>query len=303
MIFRKHKYHTTLDTLPIVQWAKLNETIENEKPEYRYILKLNKMLRLPKISKSLYKKLGKIHQKLIYTIKNIDLRLLTLYKDYLADTIYIKTCETKNSLRKLKKYEALKIKYEKNEKLFLRYASFLDENYSNFKVQKYVLREDFESHFKEFYGIKLIKDIKRMFLNINEVTIPHEYMAKIANFSQDVVFMQLTTSTLFFTEFYKPKKVSINNILNYSRSLKPYYLKYKQYHKYILDRANLFDLSVIDAEPQHEYNFYRELVDLSAFLQLNIDEFETSVNKYVMFQERASREIEINKKPNHAESV
>jgi hypothetical protein len=299
-------YHKSLDTLPIIQWAKLNESIDKKKPEFRYLLKLNRMLYLTKISRRTLKKLIKHYETLIYNIKNIDLRLLSYYREYLIDTMSIIVANTKNKLRELNNWDKLKIKYEKNNKLFKQYASFLDSNYKNFKVNCYILREDYEEYYKEYFkdysniSDNINKYLKSFFNKVKQVYTPQHYIASCIKVSDIASYLDIVTSSIFFKAFYKIENIEIKSILDHSDKIKPYYMQFKQYDRYILERSELFDLNVINAKPQNDYDFHRDLADLSVFLKLNIDEFETSVNKYASYQNRASREIEYNRKPKHA---
>jgi chloramphenicol O-acetyltransferase len=297
MIFKKYKYHKSLDTLPIIQWTKLHESFEDI-PELRYLLCLKRDLNLPKISKKLTKKLINVYKELVENIKNIDLELLSLYRQYRASTELIRLIEAKNKLRKLDNTQALAIKYNENNSLFNEYAEYLDKNYTNFNVPYYKLIDNPGKEFKEFYGYSPTPEYLKLFKYAKQFSTPYQYTLKAFEISKLKAFIDVVASEVFFNKFYKQEIEQIDSVKAHSSFLKPFYIDLNHYHRFILDRADMLDLNVVQAEPKSDYNFFKELNDISICLENGyIDPYFTAVSDYSEKKEAAYKKIETMQKP------
>ncbi len=275
-------YHKSLDTLSIFRYNLLRKSIENEQPDYRHILVLDKFAELPNISSKLQFKLQKTYEKMLGELPEVNIEVLRAWSEYFASYLRLYKDRIVSSLNEMKGENNTEINYIDNNRLFAHYINVLNDNYTNFEILEYYISNNLIPTFKKHYpDIKAPKELKLLQQEIKAFYTITRYYYEVDQLKIHNDYKKIFKSDQFMDAFIKAKIIKIDDLQKYVERLSHSFKLADQYDLYIELRFQLFSLEKLKCEFYQDYDFYKELVNLKQITKINIDPFTTSVSEYM----------------------
>jgi len=221
------------------------------------------------VKKKEYKKLYEIYMNILYTLDDINIKLLANYTDWQA----LLTQHRAEYLR-FKANQIIEKDYnivvDELEKVFRVYLTEIQKYYNKFEVKEYYFNEDYKQLytdlFKDTAASQYLKDLKP-FEKI-KFYVWDEYYLFIQKYPKLLV---LTNHENFKQIFIKERTIKIDDLVKLDIYLSDIYSSAGLYNDYQFQRSKLFDINILQSERKHEHNVFDEVASLSQILKRNID--------------------------------
>lgn len=270
-------YYNSIDTLPIVNWHKIQESIKDGKIDLRYLIK-GDIDKLPKFVNE--KVLSEIYISLIFQFSELDVKFQKLHLLYKAT--YLKYSVEKQ------------LSIENTDKdlniCFNEFLKYLDSNFKDFEITEYYIND---------YGCAFIDT-----LELSELWKTNLKNAKFYVFDEfsalikDLPFSISTTLFSFAERFISERKIKIDKLEILNSHITEFYKEIKEYEAVHKARYALFLSDNIlknkDTEKEINTTIPDEIIRLNEFLNINLT-LQSSVSEYLAARKRAkekSKEIE-----------
>ena len=275
------RYYSNKYEMPVWNWF----MYQIEGFDLRYFLKKPKLNR--KLTKKQTKKLNGIYMKILYSLENIDSKVLENYILWKSLLTQLKV----NILRCTDK------KMDEMETVFRKYLDSVQDNYTDFDVIEFSFNPDYENLFKNRYKEHLPERtynlVQGNLIKLKDIRFYtwDEYFIFINQYPEMLV---LTTNEHFKDEFILENKIKINNIIELDTYLSDIYAENGIYNDYQFVRAKLFDINKLNSKSKTENNPFKDYAKLCTYLNISYND-KIPLSAYESYLEQAHNKAETEK--------
>jgi hypothetical protein len=284
------KYYKDKYELPLYNWLMIQE----KGFDLSYLAKNPQ-----KIRKKDMKVLNDTYMSILYSLSDLGSELLYYFLKWQALLMQLR------AELQIKKQPVIK----DLEETFREYLKTLQKFYKDFEFTEYYFKQDYKEYLekitKEVKDKKVIKDIKRIFIDLSNIKFYtwdeyYLYIAKHELIQKYTVIYTLLLTDIFKNEFIKERTVKFNNLVEVDIYLYDIYEEAGNYYKYQFLRHTLFNMYDLKSENRSQFNAFDEIVGISDILGYQIDSKKTTLAEWESLKNRAKSKVEANNKPNAA---
>jgi hypothetical protein len=252
-----------------------------------------------KVKKRHLNTLSKAYMSILYTLDGLNNKLLYHYIVWQAHLTQLRAelLINKNAV------------IDNLEENFREYLYVLQKSYKNFEFKEYYYKNDNKEFVnkitEKIEDKKIIKDINRIFKDLEYIRFYtfDEYIIYVKNnklIQKYDVIKVLLLSEIFKSQFILSRIKKFNNLVEVDTYLYDIYSEADLYYKYQYIRHDLFSMYNLNSESKTEFSAFDQVAGISDILGYQINTKKTTLAEWEALQNRATRKIEKNNKPNEA---
>lgn len=284
------RYYLNLDTLPLYNWSRLQESITSGKTDFRWLIIQDINNPLPECTPEVILILANHYKLLMDEYPGINIPLLRSFVFYHLHYLKFKIQYEKNQIRILQDKSPKRLKQNKLNKVFGDYLVELNDQFESFNVKQFSIIKNYKERWLEIYKVECPNEIKDF------DKIKFHVIEEFQEYVKDFEFKSIYLSSVYRNQFIQEKDIEVNNIKELDDYLLDFFIGIKEYKKYQLMRYGLFYFYGISGTQKtfkgDNKSIHDEIFDLAGFTNVSLNVHKNSVSDLVALRNTAKKKIE-----------